>query len=170
MIPRVLQLGEHLCLTIGVGDRAIGFCHVERDLAGSERLEDAWGERSKPESTLDKADGQAKPPCNVLGAGARFDDRREGLCFVCGVHGEPLKVLGEAGFAHFALVAFDHQACDFLIGSDCPIGGERLKRCQAAPAGLNFEFATRCLPNDEVLQQAARRDVSLELCIRCGIA
>jgi hypothetical protein len=159
-----------VCLTIGVGDRAIGFCHVECDLAGCERLEDARGERSKPEPTFDKADGQAEAPCNLFDAGTCFDDSRECLRFVCPVHGEPLEVLREAGFAHFALFAFDHQACDLLIGSDCPTGGKRLQRCQAAPACLNFEFATRCLPNDEVLQQAACRDVSLELCIGCGIA
>lgn len=63
----------------------------------------------------DETDSEAEAASHVFRGSSCFDDGGEGLCLVGRVHCESLEVLGKAGFAHFAFLAFDDEAGDFVV-------------------------------------------------------
>jgi hypothetical protein len=99
-----------------------------------------------------------------------FDQLAEGEAFVGGVHREPLEVLGKARFLR--RFAIDDQATDLMIGGDLPFVGERLERAPAPFAGFDGEAAPGLAQgrDDEILKQAVRLDIGLELEVGLWIA
>src|SRR3546814_1280726 len=82
------------------------------DLAFCERFENAGCEACQAQTPFDETDCEAEAARHFFDRGTRVDDRCEGLRLIGRVHRETLEVLGEAGFAHFAFLAFNDKARD----------------------------------------------------------
>jgi len=163
LVPGVLQLGIDMRLALHVGDCAVGLGHVERDGAFGERFEDARRERGQAQPSFDKTDSEAEAARDVFCGSPCLDDGSEGLRLVGGVHSKTLEVLGKAGFAHFAFLAFDDEAGDFVRVRQGVLFGQRLQRGETATAGLDFELAALSFAHDKVLQQTPRGNVCPQL-------
>ncbi len=159
LVPGVLQLCIDMRLAFHVGNRAVGLGHVERDRTFGECFEDAGCETCQAQTPFDEPDGKAEAAGHVFSGSSRLDDRSESLRLVGRIHRETLEVLGKAGLAHFALLAFDDEASDLVVVGQRALFGQRLQRGETATAGLDLELAALSFAHDEVLQQAARSNV-----------
>jgi hypothetical protein len=92
----------------------------------------------------------------------RLDERGECLRLIGGVHGQAVKILGEAGLDGVPAL-LEHETRHFVITRQDAFVDERLHRAAAAFSGLDLELSARGRPHDEVLQQAKRGDAGLEL-------
>ena len=113
-------------LALDIGNRAIGLGHVERDRALGERFEDARRETCQTQAPFDETDGEAEAARHVFGGSPCLDDGGEGLRLVSRIHRETLEVLGKAGFAHLAFLAFDDEAGNFMAFGQGALFSQRL--------------------------------------------
>ena len=164
-IVAAAHLLEHRFLPIGVAGRAIGLGGIEADRTVAQSLEDTGCEPGKADATFNEARGDAEPLGDVFGTGAvDVNEVAEGRAFVGRVHGLALIVFGEAGFAGVAAVV-QHQHRDRIVLGQRAVADQLMDAGEAAAAGGDFELAGLFgdAKADQVLQDAARGDIGLQL-------
>src|SRR5690606_19658923 len=85
-----------LDLLVGCGAERLG--DVESDLAGRERFENDRRKLGEAQATLDEADREPEAASDILDGRATFDERRESLRLVGGVHRQAVEIFCEARF------------------------------------------------------------------------
>jgi hypothetical protein len=138
-LPARRQALPRRCLPLAVAGRtAIGHGDIERDLAGSERGEDRFGQIGKAKAALHMADRHAEAARHGFGIGAAIDDVAIGPRLIRRRHRLADQVFRKADLARGGILVLAEARIDRVILGQHAAFDQQADRAPAAATGVDI--------------------------------